>query len=237
MANKYKVAFINDEVSQSLDEVISFAKKNKIHFIELRSLNKKNLLNCSKSELLRIKKSLDVNGLSVSAIASPLFKWLDGETSKKIDSFFFNIHTKGRARKKYIEKAILAAKILNTENIRIFSGLDKSHYQFENDSLLTYLLDLAKKENINILLENEPVCSKDTLKKTIATIRKVGHPNLGLWLDIANAYRMDEVVTEELIQKNKDIIKYIHLKDYIFPDSPFGIFGSGSITTKEFLLI
>jgi len=232
-----KITFINDEVSQDLNDVIKFAQKNKVNFIEMRSLNNKNLLDHSEEELNAIKQKLKNSGIGVSAIASPLFKWGNSIKGVKIDSFFFNVNTKPTDQKKYINKAIVSAKILETKYIRIFSGLNKSEYKFLDDPLLKYAIDLADKNDITLLLENEPVCSLDSLSKAIGAIRKIGKSNFGLWLDISNAYKMGEDITEDILTKNLDIIKYFHLKDFDFTSDKYTALGEGSINYKRVMSI
>lgn len=76
MKNKLKITTINDEISDDLNEVIEFLKKCGIKYVELRTIQKKNLIDYSLSEVEKIRETLSKDGISVSAFASPLFKWL-----------------------------------------------------------------------------------------------------------------------------------------------------------------
>src|SRR3989338_4087676 len=94
MENKLKITTINDEISDSLNETIEFLKLHKIKYVELRTIHKKNLVDYSLGEVKNIRKLLSHHGISVSAFASPLFKWYPDnnkeESQEKVDTFGFN---------------------------------------------------------------------------------------------------------------------------------------------------
>ncbi|GIW64142.1 MAG: hypothetical protein KatS3mg092_0075 [Patescibacteria group bacterium] len=81
-----------DEISDDINEATDFFIKYKLSYIELRSINKKNLLDYSLDEIKEFKKQILKKRLKVVAIASPLFKWFYNKpiSSIKFDSFFFN---------------------------------------------------------------------------------------------------------------------------------------------------
>src|SRR3989338_2812693 len=126
MKKNFKIVIVNDEISDDIKKSIKFLKKNKINYIELRSIKGKNLLDHNIEEVKSLKKYLDNNNIIVAALASPLFKWFfcTPENNLEVDRFYFNPNLNTSAKKKYIRKAIEIANILGTKNIRIFSTIN-----------------------------------------------------------------------------------------------------------------
>lgn len=221
MSVKFKIATINDEIDASLDKSIEFLKRNKINFVELRSVNKKNLINYSLSEIKVMHRILESNGVEVSAYASPLFKWYttlsDQMKSAHERNYDFEPNLNLIDKYKYIEKAIRIAKIFNTKNLRIFSSLKTSfdtEYSFSDDPLFRFALEKAKEENIRLLLENEPPCYIYNMENVRYVANKYYEDGLMIWFDVANFYKINERVSFEDLDALSGKIAYIHLKDF-----------------------
>jgi len=220
MKNKLKITTINDEVSDDLNETIEFLKAHGIKYVELRTIQKKNLIDYPLEEIRGIRKNLSKNGISVSAFASPLFKWYPdnskGEPQGKVDTFGFNPHLNLTAKRDYITKAIAVAKTLGTQRIRIFSSLKTSlaRYSFVSDPLFKIALSEAKKEGVMLLLENEPSCYIYKMNDIKSLARKFADKNLGIWFDVANFYKIKEQVFRKDLEELKDVVGYFHLKDF-----------------------
>lgn len=216
----FKIAIINDEISSNLPEIIDFLKSYSLNYVELRTLNQKNMLDHTQNELEEIYKTLKQNGISVSALASPLFKWKIKKskelTTRNQENFFFDSNLDRKNKISYIRKACQVAKALRTDYVRIFSTLKSiadPNYDFLQDPLLKFAIEETSKYNLTLLLENEPICyisSKQDLQKII----KNKIPNLKLWLDIANIYEIGEQITLDDICNFKEDIYYIHLKNF-----------------------
>ena len=211
---------INDEIGDDLNETIEFLKAHGIKYVELRTIQKKNLIDYSLEELRNIRENLSKNGISVSAFASPLFKWYPDNDKEKlqrnVDTFGFNPHLSLTAKRDYITKAIAVAKTLGTRRIRIFSSLKTSsaRYSFVSDPLFKIALNEAKKEGVTLLLENEPSCYIYKMKNIKSLARKFADKNFGIWFDIANFYKIKEQVFKKDLEELKDVIGYFHLKDF-----------------------
>jgi len=66
MKNKLKITTINDEVSDDLNETIEFLKAHGIKYVELRTIQKKNLIDYPLEEIRGIRKNLSKNGIGFS---------------------------------------------------------------------------------------------------------------------------------------------------------------------------
>lgn len=220
MKSKLKITTINDEISDDLNETIEFLKTHGIKYVELRTIQKKNLIDYSLEEVRKIREILSKNGILVSAFASPLFKWYpnndEGESREKVDTFGFNPRLDEIAKREYITKAIVVAKALGTRNIRLFSSLKipSVKYSFVSDPLFSFALNEARKANIKLLLENEPPCYIHKMSDIKDVARKFSKQNLGVWFDVANFYKVKEQVFGKDLKELRDTIGYFHLKDF-----------------------
>lgn len=220
MKNKLKITTVNDEISDNLNEAIEFLKAYNIDYIELRTIRKKNLINYSLAEVKNIRKTLTKNGISVSAFASPLFKWYpednrEGELQKGVDTFGFNPRLGLSAKRAYISKAIEIAKILGTHNVRLFSSLKipSVKYSFVSDPLFSFALKEAQRAGVKLLLENELPCYVRRMNDVKDISQRFAKQNLGIWFDVANFYRIKEQVFRKDLEELKNAIGYFHLKD------------------------
>ena len=240
MKNKLKITTINDEISENLNETIKFLKLHKIKYVEMRTIHKKNLIDYSLDEVKSIRELLLHSGISVSAFASPLFKWYPNNVTEKspekVDTFRFNPHLSLGEKQDYIVKAIAIAKALGTRHIRIFSSLKtkSTKYSFVSDSLFVFALNEAQKEGITLLLENEPPCYINGMNDIKLLAKKLAHKNLKIWFDVANFYKIREQVFLKDLEKLKDSIEYFHLKDFDEKGN-YVVLGEGVINYKRII--
>lgn len=207
-----------DEVADNFSDALEFVIKNDIEFIELRTINGKNLALMSLEETEFVAGAIRNSGKTVSAIASPLFKWYTNKNiDSSYDSFGFDPNLSLQSKKRIIRHVIKQAQILGTNRIRIFSGLRESANDSvvnENDrALLEYALKLAQKVGVLLLLENEPACKIATFKDYLQTLHDFQEQGLMAWVDLANFYEIGESVTQEMMQQLSGFIEYIHIKD------------------------
>lgn len=241
---KFLLSFINDEVSNNLDGALSFALENKLNYIELRTLNGFNLVDLEKKQIEEIKNVLNDHNISVSAIASPLFKWYfkpQSQTNAKIDTFSFQPNLNVDQKKEYIDKAIEYAQLLETSYIRVFSLLQsynekaETFYERERD-LYVYLEKQLKGTGIKILLENEPVCNFYKSEHLNHFKELFPFNNGRLLLDVGNLYYAGEKFLPEDIGKVSEFVEYVHIKDFDITEKKYVTVGEGIIPYKEFFL-
>ena len=103
-------------------EALDWAVRNGFKHVEVRMVDGANVSNLSDADVDRARGEIERRGLSVSAIASPLFKCaLD--PSRPVDSgdLFGNKEEDLATHMKKLPRAIAIAKKLGTRYIRIFS--------------------------------------------------------------------------------------------------------------------
>jgi len=240
MKNKLKITIINDEISDDIYTMLRFLKLHDIKYVELRTINKKNLIDYTLEEIENIYRILLCNGISVSAFASPLFKWYPDNAVKKptgnFDTFGFNPQLNLVDKKNCIIKGIAIAKILRTRNIRIFSSLKTSsiRYSFISDPLLKFALNEAQKAGIILLLENELPCYINHMKDIKFIAKKFYRKNLKIWFDVANFYKIRDKIFLKDFKELRENIEYFHLKNFDEKGNYVAI-GKGVINYKQII--
>lgn len=215
----HKLGINFDEISDDITIALGVMKDEGVMFGELRTLNQKNFVFWTDQEVAAIKMIMQETDIKVIAAATPLFKWYINSTDPDVehDSFGFNPRLSDEEKAKTIKRTIQIAAELGIPRLRIFSGLGKFDdvvRDFATSPLLELALCLAQQHDIDLYLENEPVCiagRKDQILEVFGTNK---HPNLKLWLDIANLVELNEEIDDEFIVPLADRIGYIHVKDY-----------------------
>jgi hypothetical protein len=164
----YKVGMNFDEISDDLEVAIKVMKACDTRCGELRTINKKNFVFWTDTEVADCKRRIEAAGIELVAGTSPLFKWYVDQDDPEVvhDSFGFNPRISDKKKQDSIKRAIAIADELSIPRLRIFSGLGKVDHPgvvFAHDPLLHYALELADRHNIDLLIENEPPCRIFTL--------------------------------------------------------------------------
>jgi sugar phosphate isomerase/epimerase len=231
-----------DEISPHLEESLSFCKANSLTYVELRTLEGKNLVNFTSDEIDQLKARLTREGYQVSAIASPLFKWLpygyeEYKPANNIDTFGVPIALALDEKKAMIKRLIEYAGVLQAQYIRIFSSLNVDGVnelpQQELD-LFTYASELAAAHSVRLLLENEPAAFGHKYEDYLALLTRLESMGIAAWFDIANLYELGTPVSTSMLRRVANYINYIHVKDPIsLGVHKFVPFGEGYINYKR----
>jgi predicted dehydrogenase/sugar phosphate isomerase/epimerase len=230
-----KISIINDEVSDDIKEVVRFLKEHDLNYVELRSVNKKNIVNIPLSELKECASYLKINNINVSCLSSPLLKWhpknVNNAISKDLSVDKFGFDEQG---KDIYETIFQIADIFNSEYIRIFSYLKYEHFKLNHLKLeLDKLIYLAEKYDKVLLIENEPVCNIDTIDELSAFIATCKSERIQILFDPGNLYKQGNSINYDKLLGIRDNIKYIHMKDYSLLQKKYTVLGHGDINYKK----
>lgn len=228
-----KISIINDEISDNIKEVVKFLKKNKLRYVELRSIDKKNISDLDFSKVEKLATYLKRNNIKVSCLASPILKWYPNKSkeinNKQVDSFYFNDNFE-------LERIFQLAKIFNTKYIRIFSFLKYNGFKLSDlKDEINILLQLAKKYNKILLIENEPVCNIDDIKKLEKFVKYFDDDRIKILFDPGNLYKQGDAIDYKDLSKIKKKIAYIHIKDFSKDLNKYVCLGDGVINYKKLL--
>lgn len=221
MKSPFRVAVINDEISQDFGHACEVAAREfGMDWIELRGMWNKNILKLDSNEVAEARRILEKYKLRVTDIASPLFKvdWPGAPKSKfspKRDQFNadFTFDQQGEV----LERSIELAKAFQTERVRCFDFWrleDQAPYRAAINAKLQEAANTAGQNGIMLLLENEPACNTATAAESAKVLAAVSSPSLMLNWDPGNAASRDETPYPDgynLLPKNR--IGHCHCKD------------------------
>jgi sugar phosphate isomerase/epimerase len=190
----FRVAVINDEISQDFDHVCSVVAKDfGLEWIELRSMWMKNVTALDDAQIAEAKGILSKYNLNVTDIASPLFKvdWPGAPLSKQSErgsAVHADPDLKGQDA--LLEKCIETAKAFGTDRIRCFDFWrleDVKPYRAAINEKLRQAAQRAAKDKLVLVLENEMSCNTATGEEAAATLAAVTDRNFMLNWDPGNA--------------------------------------------------
>ncbi|HEY1986211.1 MAG TPA: sugar phosphate isomerase/epimerase family protein [Terracidiphilus sp.] len=190
----FRVAVINDEISQDFDHACSVAAHDfGLQWIELRGMWNKNLTELDAAQLAEARKILAKYNLRVTDIASPLFKsdWPGAPPSKLSERRDkFNADFDFKQQDALLEHCIELAKTFETDRIRCFDFWrldDVKPYREAINKKLAEAARLCAKSDLVLVLENEMACNTATGEEAAATLAAITEPNFMLNWDPGNA--------------------------------------------------
>jgi sugar phosphate isomerase/epimerase len=232
---RFNLGVITDEVTQDLEKALAWAKGYRLEWVEFRNVWGKYITEFTPDEVKRAKDLLAKYGLRVSVLDSAYFKTtLPGTTSEFAEGkgdFAANEHENQEA---LLERAFGRAKDFGTDKVRIFSfwRVDDPETVFERVAKeLDRTAEIAKREGIRLLLENEFDCNVATGAESAAMLSAVKAPALGLNWDPGNAYAAGELrpFPDGYALLDKKRIWHMHLKDVEGTGTNWRPIGGGQI--------
>ena len=223
MMSPFRVAVINDEISQDFGRACEVASRDFLmDWIELRGMWKKNILNLDGSEVAEARRILERYKLRVTDIASPLFKvdWPGAPKSKfspQGKGGQFNADFTYEQQGEVLERSIALAKAFRTDRVRCFDFWrleDQAPHRAAINAKLQEAAETARKQGITLILENEYACNTATGAEAAKTLDAVKSPAFMLNWDPANAAARGEVpfpAGYNLLPKKR--IGHCHCKD------------------------
>ncbi len=217
----FKIAAINDEISQDLGHACEVASQQLgMGWMELRSMWDKNVANLDEKEIAEAQAILKKNNLRVTDIASPLFKvdWPKAAKSKfspKHDSF--NASFSYEQQEEVLERSIALAKKFGTDRIRCFDFWRLDDQAPHRDAINETLQKAAEKVGKNgliLILENEASCNTATGAEAAKVLSGVPSRSFMLNWDPGNAATLGEIPYPDgykLLPKER--IGHCHCKD------------------------
>ena len=191
-----------DEASSDINEQILAMKRNGLDGVEIRNVDGVNISDITVAKAQEVRKKLSDNGLTVWSIGSPIGKIdiVKDDFNEHLDKFRHTLEL---------------AKVLETENIRLFSfympeGRNPEDYRNEVIDRMGQLLDVAKGSGVTLCHENEKGIYGDDAKHCLELFHAL--PQLKGVFDPANFVQCGQD-TLEAWKLLHPYIKYLHIKD------------------------
>lgn len=233
-------SIITDQVDQDIEKALPIICNQGYSYIELHNVYGKSIEQLSNQEVLSLKRLIDHHGLQVSNIASTVFflcPLYNEDQVSLFDQTFYSITGSVKEHLQYLQRACKIASKLSCQTIRIFPfrwpDNRKGPYGTNEDikQIVDYLklaADIAKANDVCLVLENCPYSHLPKGKMTLNVIKQIDSPNLRLLWDPANSYRAikenvpQDYLQDDLNEELKQIypyIRHIHIKDYHYDPS------------------
>ncbi|MEJ1154584.1 sugar phosphate isomerase/epimerase family protein [Microbacterium marmarense] len=226
MSAEWTLSGFGDEIDP--DPVVQLAVMEAIgaSHIEVRSAWGINVVDLDEDAVERLASLLSQRAFGVSAVASPIGKV---DVSLPVD------HEVGR-----LERVIKVAHALNTRNIRVFSFYRAGHRSAADvrDDVMTRmraLADLAEREGVMLLHENEKGIYGDTPERVLDLVETVGSPSLRLAWDNANFVQVGCRPFTEGWSMLNGYVDYLQVKDAIAASGEIVPAGEGDGELAETL--
>jgi L-ribulose-5-phosphate 3-epimerase len=221
MTSPFRIAVINDEVTQDFDHACSVISRDfGLEWIELRAMWNKNIVNLDAKEVDDARRILEKYKLRVTDLASPLFKtdWPGAPKSQfSPKTPQFGADFTYEQQDDVLDRSIALAKAFQTERIRCFDFWrldDQAPYRAAMNERLLAAAKKAEDKGVILLLENEPACNTSTAAEAAKVLPALNSPALMLNWDPGNAASRGEVPFPngyDLLPKNR--IGHCHCKD------------------------
>lgn len=199
---KFKLSAFSDEYSSSLDEQIQGLTINKIRMTELRGVDGMNISDLSPVQAADVHRKLELSGISVSAIGSPIGKIrITDPMDKHLDK---------------LKNTCEVAAAVGTSRIRMFSffvpGDQIDETRNEVIDRMGQMLDVADEYGIELCHENEKGIWGDTPERC-RELLETFDGRLGCVFDPANFIQCGCEPFEHSYNMLKKYISYMHIKD------------------------
>lgn len=193
-----KLCAFADESASSIEGQIEALKRNNIDYLELRSVDGKNVSKLTDEEALAIYDKLNASDVKVWSIGSPLGK--------------VDIECDFEEYKNTARRICKIAKIFHTDRIRMFSFFHAYEKSEKVHKYLKEFTDIAKEENVTMYHENEKDIYGDVLKRVVEILDR--NSELHSVYDPANYIQTGEYA-DDTLNALVDRTDYFHIKDVI----------------------
>ena len=217
----FRVAVINDEISQDFDHACSVAARDfGLHWIELRGMWNKNITDLGDQEIAEARRILKKYDLRVTDIASPLYKvdWPGAPRKDGQRRDQFHAHDDFAAQDALLEHSIGLAKQFGTDRVRCFDFWripDQKPYRAAINRKLAEAAERCARQNVILVLENEMSCNTGKAEEAAAVLAAIPNRNFMLNWDPGNAGTFPDEVPYptgyDLLPKDR--IGHCHVKN------------------------
>ena len=227
----FTLSAFGDEIAVDLEEQLRVLVELQIGHLDLRQAWGKNVLHLDDDEAARVAALCADSGVSVSSIGSPIGK------SPIVDSIEKEVGN--------LARIFQICEKVGTRNVRIFSfyppdistNAHYDEYVEESASRLIRLTEMAQREGITLMLENEKGIVGDTVDRCRALVSTVDSPHLSFLWDPANFIQVgEENPTDGGWSKlGSYAVDCVHIKDALLADGSITPAGEGDGQVRELL--
>ena len=205
-----KLSAFADEAGNGIEEQIAALRENEIEYVELRSVDGKNVLNFTDEEVKTYGDKFKAAGIKVWSIGSPVGKV---DISVTEEEFL-----------KDVRRAVEIAKGFGADKIRMFSFFNAYGAREKVIDLLQKAADIANKQGVKLCHENEKEIYGDVVDRVLDLHASV--KGLYFVYDPANYMQCGENARAAR-EKTQSFTEYYHIKDVLVKTGEIVPAGAG----------
>ena len=203
--SQMRISGFADEISADFEKQLEVLKRLGLSYMEIRGVNGKGIDTYEVSQVKEIKKSLDMAGIEISSLASPIGK--------------IDIRQGFEEHYEHFKHVVELAHILKAPYIRMFSFFmppDQDVQKYEGEVLerLGKMVSYDELGEIQLLHENEKDIFGDTAARCLKIMQAFSKEGLKMAFDFANFVQCGQN-TEEAFELLGDYVAYVHIKDAV----------------------
>ena len=202
-----KISFITDEVTQSFDEAVRFARQNGLAGLELRSVED-TAIDMLPAETLRTwRRRLDAEGLTVCGLAGSFYKCAPEPDAVE-------------AELAKLERLCAAADILGCAFIRGFAFFAPEEGPLPAETLAPYFerpVRLLEQHGKTLLLEADPSVNTSNHAALARLVEAIGSPRVRAIFDPGNCLYdpLGETPYPDGYEAIRPFFAHVHIKDAV----------------------
>ena len=178
----FTLSAFGDEIADDLQEQISVLRELQVRYLDLRGVWGKNVLHLDDDQVEAVRKICSEQDARIGCIGSPIGK---SPLAAPIETELSNL-----------TRIIQIAAVLDTRLIRVFSFYppnieNNDHYDQHVEAVtsrLARLTEVARREGVTLLLENEKGIVGDTPERCQAILSAIDSPHLRFAWDPAKLH-------------------------------------------------
>ncbi|MGH9627830.1 MAG: sugar phosphate isomerase/epimerase family protein [Bryobacteraceae bacterium] len=204
--DRSRISAITDEIAETPAEAIDFCRKYGLRWVELRGVpgERMHYARVPEPDLKAAAKEFHDHGLKVSFLNTGLLKFgLPGTepVRKKPETETARQKRLARGKAEFasriddLKQAIRAAHILGVDQIRVFAFLrveEPAKIEQRIVDIIGEMGEIAAKENVRLLLENEAACNVATCSELASMMKLLPAKSVGINWDPLNGGHYNE---------------------------------------------
>ncbi len=214
-----RLSVLTDEVSGVFAEALDWSARNGFRHVEVRAVDGTNVADLPPAQVERVARDLRQRGLSVSALATPLFKCALDPSRPVASGDLFGAKEEGvEAQFPRLFRAFRIARELGTRRVRVFSfwrERDPRPHLPEVSRHLKRAAGDAEREGMELRLENETACNGGYAEEVAEIIQRVDSPALRVLWDPGNETYGGRIAYPDGYDRVLDFVSHVHLKDAV----------------------
>lgn len=203
--SQMRISGFADEISADFEKQLEVLGRLGFSYMEIRGVNGKGIDTYEASQVKEIKKRLDMAGIGISSLASPIGK--------------IDIRQEFEGHYEHFKHVVELAHILKAPYIRIFSFFmspNQETQNFEGEVLerLEKMVSYKELGEIQLLHENEKDIFGDTADRCLRIMQAFSGKGLKMAFDFANFVQCGQN-TKEAFELLGNYVTYVHIKDAV----------------------